>query len=542
MTPILLLGVGLIAPILPGDSTVTRIGVVPSGERTEVVISVEGEPRYFDFTMEGPDRIVLDIMGGQHTLPREDYPGIDRGGVRAVLVEQSSDQVVRIVIELEEGLGYEVVRGDGELTVSLPNAKGPFAPWSTADFVPDPARTEDRRITVTFSGTPLREVLFHFAEYANRSIVPGAGVTGTVDATIRNQPWKVALRSILDAHRLVAEEDEHGIIRVEASPEPTAQDSVDPVETRSFRISYTTADEMREAIAPLLSEGRGKISVETGTNTLIVTDFPRVVKELGALIEEIDTPTRQVSISAKIVFVNRTDLNEFGVTYDLKEAGADPFAAGSDAISLAGTSIAALGNAQMRVAGPSLVLLSSLVLGRYTLTNFVEALSSASLSDVQAAPALQVMDNRTADIIVGERTPIRVVEAGTGGAGDGSFPRATVDYQETGVILQVTPTITSDDRILLDMRAERSAAELAESDVGFIFRKQAASTQVLVRDGETAVIAGLTVTEANEVRSGIPLLMDIPLLGRLFRVTRKSRVQRDLMILVTPRIVRDGVP
>jgi type II secretory pathway component GspD/PulD (secretin) len=86
--------------------------------------------------------------------------------------------------------------------------------------------------------------------------------------------------------------------------------------------------------------------------------------------------------------------------------------------------------------------------------------------------------------------------------------------------------------------AERSAAVLAESDVGFIFQTQNAESRVLVNDGETVVIAGLTVTETSEVRSGIPLLMDIPIIGRLFRVTRESTVQRDLMILVTPTIVR----
>ena len=126
---------------------------------------------------------------------------------------------------------------------------------------------------------------------------------------------------------------------------------------------------------------------------------------------------------------------------------------------------------------------------------------------------------------------------GAGGAG-GQLPQATVQFQETGIILEATPHVTANDNILLELRAERSAPQLAESDVGFIFNTQNASSRVLVRDGETVVIAGLTVTETDEVRSGIPMLMNLPLLGKLFRTTRRQQVQRDLIILVTPNIVR----
>jgi type IV pilus assembly protein PilQ len=114
-----------------------------------------------------------------------------------------------------------------------------------------------------------------------------------------------------------------------------------------------------------------------------------------------------------------------------------------------------------------------------------------------------------------------------------------VSFEETGIILEATPHVTADNNILLDLKAERSAPVLAESDVGLIFQTQEAESRVLVRDGETVVIGGLTVTETNELRSGIPFLMDLPLIGGLFRTTRRSQVQRDLIILVTPNIVRD---
>jgi type IV pilus assembly protein PilQ len=99
--------------------------------------------------------------------------------------------------------------------------------------------------------------------------------------------------------------------------------------------------------------------------------------------------------------------------------------------------------------------------------------------------------------------------------------------------------VTANESIVMQIHAERSDASLASSDVGFVFNTQNANTRVLVQDGETVVIGGLFVTENTEVRSGIPLLMDLPVVGRLFRVDRNQQVQRDLIILVTPHIVRN---
>jgi type IV pilus assembly protein PilQ len=154
-------------------------------------------------------------------------------------------------------------------------------------------------------------------------------------------------------------------------------------------------------------------------------------------------------------------------------------------------------------------------------------------------PSVMVLDNQQARIQVGQETPLRIIDAGGGGAAGGALPTATVQLQETGIILEVTPHVTANENILLQLHAERSDAQLAESDVGFIFNTQQADTRVLVQDGETVVIAGLTVTEKNDVRSGIPLLMELPLIGKLFRVDRQQTVQRDLIILVTPHIVRN---
>jgi type IV pilus assembly protein PilQ len=183
-------------------------------------------------------------------------------------------------------------------------------------------------------------------------------------------------------------------------------------------------------------------------------------------------------------------------------------------------------------------MLTSLVVGRHTLLNFITALESSNLSDIQAAPSVTVADNQQARLQVGERTPVRVIDAAAGGGGEAGFPTATISFEDTGIILEVVPHITAGDYVLLTLHAERSSADAASTDIGLIFRTQNVDTRVLVRDGETVVMGGLTVTEHSEVRSGIPLLMDLPLLGGLFRTTAITDIQRDLMILVTPNIIQ----
>ena len=450
------------------------------------------------------------------------------------------------------------------ISVLVASANGPAFAQDPPPPVAD--REIGRPITVSFVETPIRDVLFAFADFAGRSIVAGTNVDILVSAEIREQPWDVALGAVLDAYGLVAREQDDGIIRVDDVHTLFDRESVQPLVTRPYRVSYVEAEELTEMVAALLSE-RGRVSAGTGTNTLVVTDIPRVQEAVGELVGQLDVQTPQVDILAKIIFVNRSGLEGFGITYDLKDTGGNQLnlltpgvvdldgdgsitlpdeqvPRGTNVVSLGGNSIAALGNATNRVVNPTLSLLTSLVMGSSTLVAFIDALESVQLTDVEAQPSVRVMDNRTARIVVGEETPVRVIDAGAqlqGGEGDDSrstLPVATVDYKETGVILEVTPRITDSDEVLLQLSAERSSADLAPSDVGVIFRRQKAESRVLVKDGETVVIGGLTVTEKAEVRSGIPLLMHLPLIGRLFQTRRESSVQRDLLIMVTPSIVR----
>ncbi|MBT8337007.1 MAG: AMIN domain-containing protein [Gemmatimonadetes bacterium] len=577
---------------------VTEVTVRPAAaETTEILIAVDGPVEFREFTMEGPNRLVVDLFGARHGLEVGNFADVNRGGVASIRTSQYSDDIVRVVLELDALAPYEIVSEPGRIRVVMQNGSAAFEPWtSAADEVaaraaaqPAPSATmaartprqqEARRISVEFNEMPVREVLFTFSDFSGRSIVAGSSVEGNISAKVDNAPWPDALDVILSTNGFVATELPNGIIRVDDIDAVSEQAQVEPLVTEAYRVNYATADDIVGAIEGLLSPGRGTANASPATNSIVVSDIGAVHREVDRIIEQLDVRTPQVQIKAKIVFVNRTELNDLGIVYDLKDSRGNqlnqvaPGASdldgngqidlpdevvqqGSNVVSLGGNSVAALGNATNRVPSPTLTLLSSLIVGRHTLVSFIEALESVNLSDIQAEPSVTVRDNRPARIQVGERTPLRVLDASSaqagaaGGAGGGAggggaqqggatIPQATVQIEETGIILEATPHVTDDNHILLELNAERSAPQLANSDVGFIFNTQNAQSEVLVRDGETVVIGGLTVTEREEVRSGIPFLMNLPLVGGLFRTTRESQLQRDLIILVTPTIVREN--
>ena len=574
MIPVIALSLAALSG--PGAG-VTDLRVRLTATRTEIVIGVEGVVRASHFALAEPNRIVVDLLGLEPVKPSQYRIG--RGGVRGVRIAQFDRDIVRVVIDVDQAVDYVLTEADGTVTLSFENPAGAFEPWSSTEpgrslaappsettAPPAPAaslplRQQGQLITVTFTEEPVANVLAAFADFANRSIVPSADVKAKlITAEVRNQTWEVALEAIMAANNLVPREMENGVIVVEDGVRLANRPNEEPLASRQYAIVYVSADSLVQGVRAMLTPQKGQVSANKSSNTLLVTDVPSVLDRIEPLIQQLDVRMPQVNISARIAFVDRSTLEQLGVTYDVKDSrgsqlnrrvtgfvdeNADGLftsdeATQEDVILLGGNSIAALANANFPVPNPALQIVSSLVLGRHTLISFLEALQSVTLSDIEAKPVVTVMNHRQAEIQVGQRTPIRVIDAGAlgGGGAGGAQALATVDYQDTGVILRVTPHVTG-DQVLLDIHAERSDAVPASSDIGFVFSTQNARTQVLVQDGETTVIGGLTITEKSRVRTGIPILMDLPVLGALFRNTREAENKRDLLIMVTPHIVRN---
>ena len=603
------------------DGEVRGVSVLPATGKVEVVIDLRGAAVVQDFTLSNPARLVIDIQGARLTAPVALYDGKNRGGVRNIRYAQFKPDVVRIVIDLDALKDYQVERAAGQVRVRIGSERTTFAAWSSSAVTPPPPapvavasrapapavtggpdqaarvttptltqpmsidqylaahradalQSQAARITVQWDNASIEDVIAGFAAFSGRTIILGKAITGNVTAEVKNQPWDLAMNAVLESQGLAVKTLPGGILNVVSQMELARADSTVPITTRLVRINYAKATSLVHSVASILTK-RGNAVADSTSNSLVITEITSRIDEVVEFVKGLDQRTPQVSIQAKIIFVDRQDVEQLGIKYDLGSTTQffnrliqrpDPstakpvdtdldgvpdalvptgnFASNENIVSLGGNSLSALGNAGQEVINPALDLIFSTAIGNFDLTAFLQALQSVELADIQAEPTITTLDNRQAEILVGDRVPIRVIDVSavnTGGGSGQAVPRATVQFEQTGINLRVTPHVTGNRQILMEVHAERSNVRPASVDIGFTFQTQQADNQILGSDGETAVIGGLTVTEVTVTKSGIPFLVDLPILGKLFGFTNQTENRRDLLILITPHIIDDLV-
>jgi type IV pilus assembly protein PilQ len=528
--------------------------------------------------LQNPARLILDF----EPATKGDFPAYDgqrRGAISDIRVNQYKPDVVRVVIEFDRMPDLRVEQGlDGSVSVAY--ADQPFAAWGSAphtiaasDATPVPVRSaapsasiplshdtrpsyaqqgDSTRFSVNWDKTPIEDALNQLAVRAHRSIVPGKSVSGTVSMTLTNQTWSEIFQALLAQQGLSATVMAGDIIRVDSPEELAKNDSIEPLTQKVIRLNYAKAAEMANNVKGMLTK-RGSVVADTSTNSLIIIDGGQRISAIEGFIQNLDLKTPTISIAAKLIFVDRTELQQLGVKYDVGTANqffntvvqrtdpttGQPFIPTQNVVDLGGNAIAAVSNADALISGSALDLMFSTAIGGFSLTSFLSALEQVQLTDVEAQPIVNTLDNRQAQLVSGEQTPVRVIDASSFGQAN-TAPRANVQFKETGIKLTATPHVTANRQISMDLDVERSSIQLLASvDLGFNIPIQHGITRLLVNDGETAVIAGLTVTTVTRNRSGIPLLSRLPFLGNLFSFTTNSEHRQDLIILVTPRILDD---
>lgn len=464
-------------------------------------------------------------------------------------------------------------------------------------------RSQQPRITVTYQGSDIRDVLAAFAAFSGRTIIPSSSVpSAKIDAEIRDQPWDVALQAILSAQGLAATEDANGIIIVDTQERIAARQATEPLVTRIVRLNYQRATQVSDQIRQRLMQcipserssgqsstsssaaagqppapgappaqpavagypgsgpsggssssgtcvGRGSATADEVTNAISITAPTSAVDDLVAFAETLDIRQPQVNIKAKIVLVNRTDLDALGIKYDLgsrqqffsqivqRADSTGKIASPSDppTVLLGGNTVSAIANASGSVPGAALRLIYSTALGKFDFSTFLDALQEVSLLDVQAEPSVTILNNREAVLISGSQVPFVPT---AGGAGTSLTGPIAVERVQTGVTLRVTPSVTNNRQIMMRVQTINSGATFSPN--GVLIDNNSSTSELLVPDGQTVVIGGLTQTTVNQTKSGIPLLVDLPVIGRLFGYTTRNETRRDLLILITPHIVDDG--
>src|SRR6185295_4787239 len=336
----------------PGSGEVTAVSLAPAAGKTEIIVAVKGAVDVRDFLLSSPDRLVLDVVGAKlGTTTASLYDGVKRGGVLNLRYSQFRPDIVRIVVDLDGPQAYKVDRSNGAIRVSFGSGQG-FTAWSSTDAqaelpqvasadasvdepAPAPAaaptrkpevairnaglltRADEPRITVTWDRASIADVVAGFAAFSGRTIILGKDVKGEVDAEIKNQPWPQAFQAVLATQGLSAQEMAGGIIRVDAPSALAALDSLEPLETSIVRINYAQAASLAKTVESILTKNRGRVVADTGSNALIVTDTRSRIASISDFVRGLDIRTPQLSIQAKIIFVDRTDIEALGVKYDL---------------------------------------------------------------------------------------------------------------------------------------------------------------------------------------------------------------------------------
>ncbi len=388
-----------------------------------------------------------------------------------------------------------------------------------------------------FEGADVRSVLTMIGEYGDVNIVFGSQVTGQVTMQLRRVTWIEALEAVMAQLDLVSLPDTvtlrsglpEGTMFVEImrrtdfnsrQQQELQQDrdiaTSQPLETHIIRINHSTAAEIQSAIQPLRSPD-GMIVIDARTNSLIVRDYPDNLQLINEVIEQLDIPVLQIRIEAKLLEVDTDRMHELGLDWNLS------LDMGANQNPLVISGLTNLGS-------------SSTVTGTLGFTDglslnaTIAAMEQSGIGNTVATPSISVLDNARGRVFMGEQVPLRLLDV----AGN-----VTITLQQVGTELIVTPHVVKDERIILELAPKRESFRVDPS-AGIIITTQEAETTVEVRDGETAVIGGLKSEQVIEADTGIPILMNIPVIGMLFRYhTRKVQV-RDLILFVTPHIQREN--
>ncbi len=580
-------------------ATVTAVTVVPGAGRADVVLTYEGVVAVSDFTLENPNRIVVDLKGATMNLRSPAYDRVNRAGIRNVRLGQFEMDVVRLVLDVDSPREYEVIVGDGVIRISVRGADD-FAPWSAgtiatrttpaeapmvAEAFIEPIRQAQRleqpRITFTIADMDIHDVLAHFSGFSGRTFVTGSSVQGRVRFTeIVNQPWDIALSKILQANGLQAMEDSTGIITIDSYQNLARRVAAEPLVTQLVVVNYAKAANLATTIRALIAAcssgsvgaeatvvdaaagdagapaaagavpqtnttcGRGVVTHEEKTNTLLITETVSRLPEIVSYVRDLDVRTPQVAIKAKIIAVDRTATEELGLSYDFgsptnySNALVPRGTPGEFQVDLGGDAFIGVANSNRSFAQTgALNLIYNVVVGGNSITAFLDALSAQNLSDVQAEPSTTTIDNRKATLFAGTEIAFLLTPPAIPGQIQAIAP--VIQRQKVGITLEVTPHVTANRQISMEINAIQQSL-LGVTVAGPEISERQATNEVLVGDGETAVIAGLTQTQVTRFEAGVPYLMKLPFIGRLFRETRVVERKQDLLILVTPHIVDEG--
>jgi type IV pilus assembly protein PilQ len=553
---------------LPGAATNAQINDIDfrrgAGGEAQVIIALSNPDVGINIREQGKN-IIVDFV--DTTLPEEldrRLDVIDFATPAKEIDTFTHGNGTRMVITpsgLYEHLAYQ---SDNVFTLELK----PLTPAEEEELKKDKFGYTGERLSLNFQNIEVRAVLQLIADFTEFNLVASDTVSGNVTLRLKNVPWDQAMDIILKSKGLgmrqvgnvvmVAPQEE---IAAREKLELEAQQQIQelaPLRTEFVQVNYAKAVDIAGLIKAdennLLSD-RGNVTVDERTNTLLIQDTAEQLSDIRGVVQALDIPVRQVLIESRIVIANEDFSKDLGVRFGYSQFNDQKNAAltnangtKSDFISAVGGGIAGdtdyngttafhtdgLENyiVDLGVAGPAAAFKWSIGrIGSYLLQLELSALQAEGRGEVVSSPRVITANQKEAVIEAGTEIPYQ--EASSSGATAISFKKAVLS-------LRVTPRITPDDRIIMDLSVNKDSVGQVFAGVPSIDTNEV-STQVLVANGDTVVLGGIFESEHRDDVTSVPFFGDLPYLGRLFKNTSVDSTKQELLVFVTPKILKDSL-
>ena len=409
------------------------------------------------------------------------------------------------------------------------------------------------KLSLNFQNVEVRAVLQVIADFTGLNIITSDTVGGSLTLRLKYVPWDQALDIILQAKGL-SKRKSGNVVLIAPSDELATKEKLDlearqqiselePLRTESFQLSYTKATEVQALITNkdqnILSK-RGRATSDPRTNTLFVNDTPTKLDEVRKLIAQLDVPVRQVMIEARIVIADDKFSRELGSRFSVltsatsngRNYGFAPTDNSSFSRAQGNAGLPVLPNVDLPVAGAAGKFgLSILNIANGNLVSLeLSALETDGRGKVISSPRIITADKRKATISQGTEIPY-LTQSASGGS--------TVQFKQAVLSLDVTPQITPDDKVIMDIEIKKDSESGRAVGGTPILDVRNIRTQILVENGETAVLGGIFEQSTSTNETKVPLLGDIPFLGHLFKKTLRVENKTELLVFITPRIIKD---
>ncbi len=412
-------------------------------------------------------------------------------------------------------------------------------------------------ISLKFKDADLRDVINYLGEFAGLNVAHDPEVRGVVSCNLVDVPWDQALDLILRQNKM-GKTLEGNILRIapvgtltreraEAQQLEESKELAGPRLTRSYTLSYSRAADVQGLLQGKISD-RGEIIVDERTNTMVITDVSDRIELIESLIDVFDTPTPQVAIEARIVEATSTFIRNLGIQWGARGI-VDPFFGNQTSLEfphkmlIDGAMIpqgivtkgigGPLGGYAINLPAPAFSTAVGVsfanVLDTFRIDLAISALETSGEGRIISSPSVTTQNNQEAHIIQGRQIPVQTVANFT----------VTTRYMNAALELRATPQITAEGTIIMHLELQNNAADFANLVNGIPpIITQSATTTVMIPDGGTTVIGGIYRTEDSITRDRVPFFHKIPIIGNLFKSFARTKQSRELLIFITPRILR----